>query len=313
VGALALFYHRLAAWAAALTREGLSCRTEIFANGDMFINFLNGKIFDSIAVSIPILAAMAGGVILTSMAVIGANFAPEALTLRFDSISPSNNLQQLFNTKSMVKLLVSVLKFVIVSIIVWGYLKDQVDTLMNLRWAWSGQFIAVTAGIVFGLCIRVCIALLVLAIADTFYQKWKYIEDLKMTRQEVKQEHKDIEGSPEVKSRIRRIQIQMTMKRMLHEVPKAKVVLVNPTHVAVALKYETPAMDAPVVVAKGADHIAEKIMEVARAYGVPVIRRPELARTIYATVKIDEPIPQNLYVAVAEVLAMLHRLRQRRR
>jgi flagellar biosynthetic protein FlhB len=213
----------------------------------------------------------------------------------------------------MVKLLVSILKFVIVSIIVWVYLKDQVNTLMNLRWAWSGQFIAATAGIVFGLCIRVCIALLVLAIADTFYQKWKYIEDLKMTRQEVKQEHKDIEGSPEVKSRIRRIQIQMTMKRMLHEVPKARVVLVNPTHIAVALKYEPPAMEAPVVVAKGAEHIAEKIMEIARSYGVPVIRRPELARTIYATVKIDEPIPQNLYVAVAEVLAMLHRLCQRRR
>jgi flagellar biosynthetic protein FlhB len=105
----------------------------------------------------------------------------------------------------------------------------------------------------------------------------------------------------------------MTMKRMLREVPKARVVLVNPTHVAVALKYEPPAMESPVVVAKGADHIAEKIMEVARAYGVPIIRRPELARTIFATVKIDEPIPQNLYVAVAEVLAMLHRLRQRRR
>jgi flagellar biosynthetic protein FlhB len=313
VGALAAFSHRLAVWAAALTREGLSCRMEVFNNSDTFINFINARIFDSIAVSIPILAAMAGGVIMTSIAVIGLNFAPGALEFRFDQISPSTGLQQLFNAKSMVKLLVSILKFVIVSIIVLVYLRDQVDTLLNLRWAWSGQIIAAICSIVFGLCVRVCIALLVLSIADTFYQKWKYIEDLKMTRQEVKQEHKDIEGSPEVKSKIRRIQIQMTMKRMLREVPKARVVLVNPTHVAVALKYEPPAMESPVVVAKGADHIAEKIMEVARAYGVPIIRRPELARTIFATVKIDEPIPQNLYVAVAEVLAMLHRLRQRRR
>jgi flagellar biosynthetic protein FlhB len=134
-----------------------------------------------------------------------------------------------------------------------------------------------------------------------------------MTRQEIKQELKDTEGSPEVKVRIRRIQIQMSMKRMLQDVPKAKVVLVNPTHVAVALKYDSPNMDAPVVLAKGADHIAEKIMEIARAYGVPIIRRPELARAIFSTVQIGQPIPQDLYVAVAEVLAMLLRLKRRKR
>jgi flagellar biosynthetic protein FlhB len=153
----------------------------------------------------------------------------------------------------------------------------------------------------------------VLAAADVLYQKWKYIEELKMTRQEIKQEHRDTEGAPEVKIKIRKIQIQMTMKRMLQEVPKAKVILVNPTHVAVALKYDPPEMDAPIVLAKGADHLAEKIMEIARAHGVPILRRPELARTIYSTVEIGEPIPQNLYIAVAEVLAMLHRLRHRRK
>jgi flagellar biosynthetic protein FlhB len=157
--------------------------------------------------------------------------------------------------------------------------------------------------------IRVGIALLVIAIADTYYQKWKYIEDLKMSRQEVKQERKDTDGSPEVKGRIRRIQLQMAMRRISAEVPKATVVLVNPTHVAVALRYETDTMDAPVVVAKGADHIAEKIREIARAYGVPVIRRPELARTIYSTVNIGGSIPETLYVAVAEVLALIYRLR----
>jgi flagellar biosynthetic protein FlhB len=159
----------------------------------------------------------------------------------------------------------------------------------------------------------VFLGLLVLALADTLYQKWRYIEDLKMTRQEVRQELKDTEGSPEVKGRIRRIQIQMSMKRMLQDVPKARVVLVNPTHVAIALKYDPPQTEAPIVLAKGADHIAEKIMEIARAYGIPIIRRPELARTIFSTVQIGEVIPQELYVAVAEVLAMLHRLRQRRK
>jgi flagellar biosynthetic protein FlhB len=310
---IAMMSHQLASWATTLTREGLSCQTRFFTNGDAFINFINAKIIDSIVICLPILAAISLCAILANIAVIGPNFAPEAISLKFDALNPAAGLQQLFNGKTMVKLLVSILKLILISIIVWVYLSDKIDTLMQLRWTWSTQIITATGGIIFGLCLRVCIALLVLAIADTLYQKWKYIEDLKMTKQEVKQENRDTEGAPEVKSKIRRIQLQMSMKRMMREVPKAKVVLVNPTHIAVALKYETYAMDAPVVVAKGADQIAEKIMEVARAYGVPIVRRPQLARTIFATVKIDEPIPQNLYVAVAEVMAILHRLRKRRR
>ena len=134
-----------------------------------------------------------------------------------------------------------------------------------------------------------------------------------MTKQEIKQERRDTEGSPEVKSRIRRIQIEMAKKRMLKDVPKASVVLVNPTHVAVALRYDSKTMDAPIMVAKGADHLAEKIKEIARAYGVPIVRKPELARTIYSTVKKPgDTIPQTLYAAVAEVLAMIYRLRRRR-
>jgi flagellar biosynthetic protein FlhB len=313
VAATVILSRWLARWAVAITQEGFSCQTHIFTNSDSFISFINTKIVDSIVVSIPLWAAAAAGAIIAALAVSGPNFAPEAIRLRFDLIHPGAGLQQLFSGRNMVKLLASILKLIIVSIIVWVYLSRQVDTLMNLRWAWSGQIVASIAGIILGLCIRICLALLALAVADVLYQKWKYIEDLKMTRQEVKQELRDTEGSPEVKTRIRRIQIQMTMKRMLQAVPKAKVVLVNPTHVAVALKYDPPETDAPILLAKGADHIAEKIMEVARAYGVPIIRRPELARTIFSTVQIGAPIPQNLYVAVAEVLAMLHRLRRKRK
>jgi flagellar biosynthetic protein FlhB len=159
---------------------------------------------------------------------------------------------------------------------------------------------------ILGLMIRVGIGLLVIAIADVFYQKWKYIQDLKMTRQEVKQERRDTEGSPEVKGRIRKIQFEMAVRRISAEVPKATVVLVNPKHVAVALHYEAKTMEAPIVVAKG---LAEKIREIARAYGVPIVRRPELARTIYSTIKPGGAIPETLYVAVAEVLAMIYRLR----
>jgi len=313
VGILVLLSRWLGNWAATLTKEGFSCQTRFFSNSDAFISFIKTKIADAMFISIPVWFAVAAGAIIAALAVGGPNFAPEAVRLKFDSLNPASGLQQLFNGKSFVKLVLSILKLILISIIVGVYLSRQVNTLMNLRWAWSGQIIAVIGKIIFGLCIRICIALLVLAVADALYQKWKYTEELKMTRQEIKQELRDTEGSPEVKVRIRKIQIQMTMKRMLQEVPKAKVVLVNPTHVAVALKYNPPEMNAPMVVAKGADHVAEKIMEIARAHGVPIIRRPELARTIFSTIQIGEPVPQNLYVAVAEVLAMLHRLRKRRR
>jgi flagellar biosynthetic protein FlhB len=212
----------------------------------------------------------------------------------------------------MVHLLVSILKLLFVAVIVFFFLRKQVNALAGLRWAWSGQIVAIIARIILGLMVRVCIALLVIGVADVIYQKYKYIEQLKMTKQEVKDERKEMEGSPEVRSRIRKIQYAVVMKRMLHEVPKASVVLVNPTHVAVALRYESKTMEAPVMVAKGADHLAEKIREIARAYGVPVIRRPELARTIYSTVEIGGPIPETLYVAVAEILAMIYRLRHKK-
>jgi flagellar biosynthetic protein FlhB len=201
---------------------------------------------------------------------------------------------------------------VFLSVIVWMYLRDKLEALAALRWAWSTQIMAAIAKLLFGLTIRICIAVLAIGIADAVYQKWHYIQDLKMTRQEVKQERKDIEGSPEVKARIRRIQVEISLRRLRQEVPKANVILVNPTHVAVALRYEPKTMDAPILLAKGADHLAERIVSIGRSYGVPILRRPEVARTIYATVRPGQAIPESLYVAVAEVLAMLYRLRQKK-
>jgi flagellar biosynthetic protein FlhB len=304
---------RLGAWATSLIREGMTCKTQKFFNSDAFISFINAKIIDMMIISMPIMALLVGIAIFTTLALIGPGLATEAFAMKFNLIKPTAGLEQIFSLSSMVRLLIATLKLTFISIIVWVYIRDQFDTIMKLRWAWSSQIITTTGGIIFGVCIRICIAVLVLAIAETFYQKWKYTESLKMTKEEVKQERKDTEGNPEIKGRIRRIQLQMSMKRMLQEVPKAKVVLVNPTHFAVAIRYDQGTMEAPMVVAKGADHMAEKIMETARAYGVPIIRRPELTRTIFATVPLDKPIPQELYVAVAEVIAMLHRLRQKRR
>ena len=309
---LSLLGSNLLQWFAVQMKQGMSCQNAVFANNKTFINFFNTKITNSMLVICPVFAALFAGSVLACVVVSGLNFAPQSLRLRPEAINPVEGAKRLVDVKSLVKLCISIAKLVFISIIVWVYLQNRLETLASLRWAWSAQIMAVIAKTILGMLIRVCIALVVLAVFDVFFQKWKYIQNLKMTRQEVKLERKDTDGSPETKSRIRRIQIAMSAKRMLQEVPKADVVLVNPTHVAVAIRYDVKTMESPVLTAKGADHLAEKIREIARAYGVPILRRPELARTIYSTVKLDSPIPQSLYVAVAEVLAMIYRLRHRK-
>ncbi|HCO96648.1 MAG TPA: flagellar biosynthesis protein FlhB [Phycisphaerales bacterium] len=312
IAMVALLGQSLTQWFIVQIRHGMSCESFVFADTEAFLSFINGKTVDLILVILPILVALSAGAILAGAAISGLNFSPRAVEIKFSQLNPVEGFGKLVNARSMVKLLASILKLLFVSLIVWYYLKSRLDVFATLRWAWSTQILAVIAKIIFGLLIRVGVVLLVIGIADAYYQKWKYIHDLKMTRQEVKQDRRDTEGSPEVKGRIRRLQIEMTARRMLQEVPKASVVLVNPTHVAVALRYETKGMEAPVMVAKGADHLAEKIREIARAYGVPIVSRPELARAIYSTVKPGNPIPEALYVAVAEVLAMIYRLRHKK-
>lgn len=308
---LAMTAPALLQWFAFQMKQGMSGEIAIFADSKAFTSFLNTKITSSLFILFPVLAALFAGSILACVAISGLNFAPQALTLKLSAIDPIKGFERLFDIKSLVKLGISIAKLIFVSIIVWVYLKSKIDTLATIRWCWSTQIIVAIAKIIMGMMIRICIGLVVIAAIDALFQKWKYTKDLMMTKQELKQEQKDTLGSPELKSRIRRAQLEMSRKRMLKEVPKANVVIVNPTHVAVALSYDPKTSEAPILVAKGADYLAEKIREIARAHGVPIIRKPQLARTIYANVKLDSPIPQALYVAVAEVLALIHRLRHR--
>jgi flagellar biosynthetic protein FlhB len=310
VAILALLAPSLLRWLMIQAKECLSGRPDVFTDAQAFVRFANSKIINTMLVVCPILGALFVGSALSCIVVSGVNYAPQAIKMKLDVVNPASGLQSLVNFRSLLRLGLSIVKILFLSAIVWFYIRNKLDVLAALRWAWSSQIIAVIARLILGLMIRVIIGLLILALADVSYQKWKYIKDLKMTRQEVKQERRDELGSPEVRGKVRKLQFEMAMRRVTEEVPKASVVLVNPTHVAVALRYEAEDMEAPVVVAKGADHLAEKIREVATAYGVPIIRRPELARTIYSTVKVGNIIPNNLYVAVAEVLALIYRLRR---
>ncbi|MHC4205758.1 MAG: flagellar biosynthesis protein FlhB [Planctomycetota bacterium] len=312
VAMVALLGPSLTKWFIVLIKHGMSCENVVFSSTEAFTAFINGKTVDLILVILPILAALFASAVLAGVAVSGLNFAPGAVEIKFDKLNPVAGFGNLVNVRSFVKLLTSILKLVCMSLVVWFYIRSKLDDFAALQWTWSLEMLAAIAKLILGLLIRVGVVMLLIGIADVIFQKWKYIHDLKMTRQEAKQERKDTEGSPEVKGRIRRIQVEMASRRMLREVPKASVVLVNPTHVAVALRYDSKEMDAPIMVAKGADNLAERIREIARAYGVPIVRRPELARTIYSTVKPGNPIPEALYVAVAEILGMIYRLRRKK-
>lgn len=312
VATVTLLAPNLMQWITNELRLGFSCETDVFADSGSFVKFINARFISAIWVILPILAALVVATISANVAVSGLNFTTKSVKFNLNAVNPVSGLKKLVDMKSGVRLLTSILKLLFVGIIIWFYLHNKLEDLAALRWAWSSQIMTAIGKLILGLMIRVCAALVVVALADTVFQKWKHIQDLKMTRQQVKEERKDTDGSPEVKARIRKIQFQMTLKRFLQEVPKASVVLVNPTHYAVALRYDPKTMESPMLVAKGADHLAEKIREIARAYGVPVLRRPELTRTIFATIEPGQAVPPDLYVAVAEILAMIYRLKQKK-
>ena len=163
--------------------------------------------------------------------------------------------------------------------------------------------------ITFELMIKCGIALFIVSIADYFYSRYEYEKNIRMTKQEVKEEFKEIEGNPEIKKKQRQIMMQYSMQRMMQEVPEATVVVTNPTHFAVAIKYDVDEMEVPIVIAKGVDNLAQKIKEVARENRVPIVRNPPLARELYFNVEIGDEIPQKLYRAVAEVLAYVYSLK----
>ena len=202
--------------------------------------------------------------------------------------------------------------FIIIGFFIYGFLKDQILAMPQLIYLDLLTSTSQIADIIFDLAFRIIGVFFVMAIADYCYQKWQHTQDLKMSKQEVKEEFKQMEGDPQIKGKIRSKQRQMAMARMMQEVPKADVIITNPTHFAVAMKYES-GMAAPIVIAKGQDYVAQKIKEVARENRVPIVENKPLARALYATVEIGEAIPQSLYKSVAEVLAYVYRLKRKRR
>lgn len=240
----------------------------------------------------------------------GFVFASEPLSPKLERINPIEGFKRMFSIQGLVETIKSILKIVIVFYIAWIAVKDDLPYIIVLLDSHSWDAMALGASLAFTIAIRVGIFYIIIAILDYLYKRWEYIRGLRMSRQEVKEEYKRLEGDPQVKQRMRDLQRQVAYQRMMAAVPKADVVVTNPTHIAVALKYEQKKMKAPRVLAKGERKNAEKIKQIAGQYEVPIVENEPLARSIYRTTKIGQEIPRELYKAVAEVLAHIFKIKR---
>lgn len=240
----------------------------------------------------------------------GWAFNGELLFPKFDRIDPMKGIARIFSMKGALELVKAIMKVVLVSAITFGVMSMVVDDLLTLPLLQIDKALTESGSMFLWCFIGFSSALLLVAGIDVPYQLWNHHKELRMTKQEIKDEMKESDGNPEIKMALRRKQQEMTQSRMMSAVPKADVVITNPTHYAVALKYDQKNGKAPIVVAKGKDLIAAKIREIAKENGITVFSAPPLARALYASTDIDKEIPENLFVAVAQVLAYIYQLRR---
>lgn len=257
------------------------------------------------------LVSLGTGLVLNYLQV-GFLFTTAPLTPDLGKLNPGRGLQRLFSRHALVELVKSLAKVVLIAWAAFGAVRPAFDLVLGLNETELGEVFPTLEILVYRVGLRVSLALLVLALLDYAYQRWDYGRGLRMSKQEVKDEAKQQEGDPQVKGQIKSRMRQMAMRRMMQRVPQADVVITNPTHLAVALQYETKTMDAPEIVAMGADYLAQRIRELAEENRVPIVENPPLARALWSTGEIGQAIPLDLYQAVAEVLAFVYRLKRRR-
>ena len=262
---------------------------------------------------LPTMALMFLVSLVSQIVQVGWSISPQALTPKLDRLSPIGGFKRVFGTKGWVKFGMDLTKLVLVSIVVVFVIARWVPALAGMPLMDLKTATILSLRAIIELAVWMLAALLIIAFADLRYQKWQHKSDNKMTKQEVKEEQKSMDGDPEMKQRRGRFAREIAMQRVQQDVPGADVVVTNPTHFSVALKYDSDTMAAPKVVAKGADYVALKIREVARTNGVPVVERPPLARALYRGVEVGQAISPEHYEAVAEVLAYVYRLDNRQR
>jgi len=240
---------------------------------------------------------------------VGSLFTIEPLKPKLNRINPLNGIKRIFSLRGLTELIKSVLKIIVIGIVAWKSIEaegNNIAKLMDLDILSITGYLVSTA---MNVAIKICMCLVAIAVLDFGYQWWQYERDLRMTKQEVKEEYKETEGNPETKQRIRSKMREMSTRRMLSEVPKADVVITNPTHYAVAIVYDSNKAPAPVVIAKGQDYIAQRIKDVAKENGVEIVENKAVAQALYKNVEIGQQVPPELYQAVAEILAFVYKLK----
>lgn len=242
---------------------------------------------------------------------VGLVISTEKLEPKLDNLNPINGFGRIFSKRSLVEMIKSLFKILIIGFFLYWYLKDEIPFTPYFIFYDLPYSLAEIADKIFTMAFQVIGVIIVLGIADYAYQIWQTTQDLKMTKQEVKDEYKQTEGDPQIKGKIRQKQRQMAMSRMMQEVPKADVIVTNPTHFAVALLYEQ-GMSAPKVIAKGQDLVAQRIKDIARENNVAIVENKPLARALFDTVEIGGFVPEALYKAVAEVLAYVYKLKHKK-
>lgn len=235
--------------------------------------------------------------------------ATEALKPKFSNINPISGFKRVLSVNSIVELIKSLAKIGLIGYMAYSYLQDKWQYLFALYNMSIMEVLRLILDIVTDMGIRIAAVYMLIALADYIYQKVKFSRDMRMTKQEIKEEYKQSEGDPQVKGKIKQKMREVSQRRMMQSLPQADVVITNPTHYAVAIKYDPALADAPIVIAKGEDYLAQKIKEIAREHSVEIVENKPLARMLYANVEIGEMVPPELYQAVAEVLAFVYHLK----
>jgi len=256
---------------------------------------------------IPLAIAIVG-VLLSSFIQNGIIYAPEAIVPDFSKISPMKGFKRIFSMRSVVELIKGLLKITLVVLVVYNTIKADLDSISQLQGYSYATILELLMKLVSKSLLSICVVMGAIAIFDVIYQRMEYMKNLRMTKQEVKDEMKQSEGNPEIKAKLRSIRMERARKRMIAEVPKADVIITNPTHFSIAIKYDRETMPAPKIVAKGVDKVALKIREIAKENKIPIVENKILARSLYEVVDIDDYIHVEHYEAVANIISKVMKL-----
>ena len=262
-----------------------------------------------VSVLIPIFLPIVVAAIVANVAQVGFEMHSQPMQPKLSKLNPISGMKKFVSLKSLVELVKSLVKIVVVGGVAYKVIEQEMIYFPSLMQKSVMDILLFIAAVGFKIFFFVCLVLIVLAVLDYVYQRWQHEKNLKMTKQEIKDERKQTEGDPKIKARIRSVQLEMAQRRMMEAIPEADVVITNPTHLALAIKFDAKEMIAPKVLAKGSGFIAERIKEIAREHHIPVVEDKPLAQAMFKMVEVGDFIPVELYRAVAEVLAYVYRLK----